>query len=176
MKVGKVVSRAPMSINENATVFEAVKVMSENKLYGLIAKNNEGEPVGIISERSIILRFVLRNKPANEVLVKNIMRSPMPGVKEDDDVKDVAKFLAEHALTRCAVYTESGELIGIVTITDLARYLSVQSLSDVLLSHRNRTSRYTCKVCLKGTMEPVYNGKGEITVFKCSNEKCGHVE
>jgi len=176
MKVGKVVSRIPMYINENATVLDAVKMMSENKLYGLVVKNDANEPVGLVSERSVILRFVLRDKPARDVQVKTIMRSPIPSVKEEDDVKDVSKFLSDNALTRCGVLDKNKKLVGIITITDLARYLSVQSISDVLVSHRNRKYKYICKVCLEGTMEPVFNGAGEITVFKCSNEKCGHIE
>lgn len=176
MKVGKVVSRPPMYISENASVLDAVKMMSENRLYGLVVKNDAEEPIGIVSERSILLRFVPRDKPAKEVQVKAIMRSPIPTVSEDDDVKDVAKFLSDNALTRCGVLDKDDKLVGIITITDLARYISVQSITDVLVSHRNKKYKYICKVCLKGTMEPVFNGAGEITVFKCSNESCGHTE
>lgn len=176
MKVGNIVQKNFKTIDQNATVFDAVKMMNENGLYGLLVTNGDNHYVGIISERSIINRFVLRNVPASEVLVKSVMRTPLPRVMGDDDVKDVASFLANSGLSRCAVFDRNDKLLGIITITDLSRHLSVQSVSEVLLSHRSRKFKFRCPVCMLGTMEPVYNAKGEITVFKCNNESCGHME
>lgn len=176
MKVGSLVQKNPKSIDQNATVFDAVKMMYENGLYGLLVTDGDNHYVGIISERSIINRFVLRNVPATEIKVKSVMRTPIPRVMADDDIKDVASFLSSNGLSRCAVFRNEDELAGIITITDLSRHLSVQNVSEVLLSHRSRKFKFRCPACMVGTMEPVYNPRGEITVFKCNNNKCGHME
>jgi CBS domain-containing protein len=174
--VEKILQRNPKTINENSTVFEAVEIMTKNRLYGLLVVNDAGSCVGIISERSIIRRFILRNLPAKDVLVKSVMRNPVPRASPDDDVKDVAEFLASNGLSRCVVFDKDDRVLGIVTITDLSRYLSVESTFNVLFSHKNKEYKMKCKKCLVGFMEPVYNSRNEITVFKCNNKDCNNVE
>lgn len=176
MKIGKIVDRKYMSITEDSSVLSAASVMNNNHVYGLIVKDSSGKSVGMISERTLLRRFIARNEPAEKVLVKSVMRRPLPHVKEDMDIKDVAKYLSDNALTRCAVVDNNGKIIGITTITDLARYLSRETIHEVLLSHRNKEFRYICPRCNTGTMEPVYNHKGEISVFKCSEAECDYRE
>lgn len=176
MKVEKIMNRNFKSINENESVFSAVKVMNDNHIYGLIVRDGEGKEVGLLSERSIIKRFIPRNKKPDEVPVKYVMREPIPKINEEADVKDAALYLSSNGLERCAVVNDGGKVVGIVTLTDLSRYLSKESIMDVLFSHRAKDYVHICPKCGIGTLEPVYNEKGEIRVFRCSNPSCFYEE
>ncbi len=176
MKVEKLVDKNFKTINENATVFDAVSEMNKNSLYGLLVVDSSNKYVGLLSERSIIRRFVLRNMRPDQVTVKSVMRRPLPRVSSEDDVKDVAAYLSENGLTRCAVFDSKEKMLGVVTITDLSRYLSAETLHDVLFSHRTKEYRHLCPKCGTGVLRAVYNSKGEITVFQCDNPSCNYVE
>ncbi|CAC11434.1 conserved hypothetical protein [Thermoplasma acidophilum] len=176
MRVEKIMNSNFKTVNWNTTVFDAVKIMNENHLYGLVVKDDNGNDVGLLSERSIIKRFIPRNKKPDEVPIRLVMRKPIPKVKSDYDVKDVAAYLSENGLERCAVVDDSGRVVGIVTLTDLSRYLSRASITDILLSHRTKDYQHLCPKCGVGVLEPVYNEKGEIKVFRCSNPACDYEE
>jgi CBS domain-containing protein len=176
MKVEKIMNRNYKSIEENESIFNAVKIMNENKIYGLVVKDKEGKDVGLLSERSIIKRFIPRNKKPDEVPVKFVMREPMPKISMDSDVRDAATYLSNNGLERCAVVDDSGKVAGIITLTDISRYLSKESIIDVLFSHRAKEYVHLCPKCGIGTLEPVYNEKGEIKVFRCSNPSCFYEE
>ncbi|BAB60477.1 hypothetical protein [Thermoplasma volcanium GSS1] len=172
----KIMNTNYRSVNENSSVFDAVKIMNENRLYGLIVKDNEGKDVGLISERSIIKRFIPRNKKPDEVQIKYVMRKPIPKVPSSYDVRDAAAYLSENGLERCAVVDSTGKVVGIITLTDLSRYLSRASIVDVLLSHRTKDYKHLCPKCGVGVLVPVYDQKGEIKVFRCSNPACDYEE
>jgi len=176
MKVGKIVDKNFKTISENATVFDAVSEMNKYNLYGLLVVDSANKYVGLISERSIIRRFVLRNMRPDQVMVRSVMRKPLPRVSSEDDVKDVAAYLSENGLTRCAVFDPNEKMLGVVTVTDLSRYLSVESLHDVLFSHKTKEYQHICPKCHTGVLRPIYNSKGEITVFQCDNPSCNYVE
>ncbi|MGC8608506.1 MAG: CBS domain-containing protein [Thermoplasmata archaeon] len=176
MKVEKIMNIDFKKINENKTVFDAVKIMVDEHVWGLVVVNDDGRDTGLMSERSIIKRFILRNKKPDEVLVKQVMRKPIPSVRRDMDVMDVAGYLADNGLERCAVMDQDGKVAGIVTVTDISRYLSKESLSRILLSHRTKDYGHICPKCNAGYLEPVYNSKGEITVYRCTNPACDYEE
>jgi predicted transcriptional regulator len=176
MKVGKIVDKKIYTISQDATVFDATILMNKNHVYGLLAVDSDGKYVGMISERSMLRRFIQRNVKPDSLKVKYSMRHHIPQVPEDFDVKDVAAFLSKNALTRCAVYDANEQIIGIVTITDLARYLSSESIYQVLFSHKSKEYTYICPKCNSGKLEPVYGDEGEIKFFRCNNLDCGYME
>ncbi len=175
MNVGKIADKNYYTVEADSTVFDAIKLMNEKRVYGLIVVDKDKTPIGMVSERSLLRKFMQRNQRPDEVQIRTIMRTPIPKVPSTFDVKDVAAFLAKNSLTRCAVF-EGDKLLGIVTITDLSRYLSVESVYNVLFSHKTKQYDLICPKCKNGTLMPVYNDKHEITVFKCNNPDCDYVE
>ncbi|MEM3851713.1 MAG: CBS domain-containing protein [Methanomassiliicoccales archaeon] len=175
MKLEDVMSKSFQTIKDTATVFDAVKLMLDTKTYGLVVVDEQNQPVGLLSERSLIKRFILRNRRPDEVNVRAVMRRPMPAVPLNYSLPKVAQYLVENGLERTTV-TDNGRVVGYITLTDLARYLSRERIWNILLSHRETDFVYFCPKCGKGTLRPVYSSKGEIVVYECSNPSCDYTE
>ncbi len=175
LKLSEVMSSNFVTINEDASVFEAVKKMVDNKAYGLVVVDSSDRPVGLLSERSLIKRFILRNKRPDEVQVKKVMRRPLPAVPISVSIQKVAEYLVQHGLERTTV-TDKGKVVGYVTLTDLSRYLSRESIWDVLRSHRIEEFTFFCPKCGVGTLQPAFGANGEIKVFSCTNPNCDYTE
>ena len=59
----------PITLNENATIGEALKLMADNKIGGIPVISKDNKLVGIVTNRD--LRFEKNmNKPVNEVMTK----------------------------------------------------------------------------------------------------------
>ena len=175
MKLSEVMSSEFLTIDENASVFDAVRKMVEHKTYGLVVVDSQLRPVGLLSERSLIKRFILRNKRPDEVPVKRVMRRPLPAVPLNISIPRAAEYLVQHGLERTTV-TDKDKVVGYVTLTDLSRYLSRDRIWDVLTAHKTEEFVFFCPRCAIGTLQPVYGDRGEIKVFSCSNAACEYTE
>lgn len=101
----------------HATVREVANLMKEHKVGCVIITQME-IPVGIITDRDIVVRVVAEGKsldtPVEEVMTKNVIVA-----HENDQIRDVIKIMREKAIRRLPVIDDNGNLSGIVTFDDI---------------------------------------------------------
>ncbi len=117
MKVKDIMSRPIIVEDEGALVTKVAEDMEELGI-GSVVVTKEGEPAGIITERDIALKVLLKNKRASEVRAKEIMTSPLATIEPEASVEDACKLAARKRIKRLPV-VENGVLVGIVSIRDL---------------------------------------------------------
>ena len=123
-----------ITIDENASVREAAKLMSEKNV-GCLVVTRDGEPVGIITERDILVRVVAEGKNPDAVRVGWVMSSPMVKGHPDMTLEEAARLMTSKGVKKLPIF-EGGKLVGIITLTDLVRsqpYV-VELLEDILAS------------------------------------------
>lgn len=130
MIVEEIMQTDVVSLQEHATVNEAVRTMRENKVRHLPIVNKENEVVGIITDHDIknALPSCLREEPhsaVHDAPVSDIMvKHPIIG-HPLDFVEEVAITFYENKIS-CLPIVSGGELVGIVTTTDvLYRYIEL---------------------------------------------------
>ena len=95
----------------------------------------------------------------------------LPRIGPDATTKEAAKALVDSGATRLAVY-KGDMFLGWVTLTDLSRDFSRESLLDRLRSHNApEVSEVRCPNCNKAFMEKVRNSEGMIVRWQCPNCK-----
>ncbi|MCS7126153.1 MAG: CBS domain-containing protein [Aigarchaeota archaeon] len=114
-------STNPLTIDEDADVVEAARRMALRGV-GACFIERDGKVVGIITERDIVRRVVARGLDASKIKVSEIMSTPIIAVEPDATVEDALIVMAEKKIRRLAVIEEN-QLVGIVTISDLAKAL-----------------------------------------------------
>lgn len=86
---------------------------------GIIPVVNDGELIGVITDRDITIRATAAGLNPFEVTVQDFI-SPNPvSVSPDDDLDEARKLMADKQIRRLMV-TEGNQLIGILSIGDLA--------------------------------------------------------
>jgi CBS domain-containing protein len=78
-------------------------------------------PVGMITDRDIILRVVAQGRSTQECLVRDVMTAEPISLHVDASFHDCARAMMLHRVRRIMVVDDRGKLIGIVTDGDLAR-------------------------------------------------------
>jgi predicted transcriptional regulator len=99
--------------------------------------------VGIITERDLVRKALTRGGSVARTKIKNIMSSPLIAVTPDTSIEEAAKVMAEKKVRRLPV-VGTGGLAGLITVTDIARYLaehSTDSQSLLKAMARSRTPK-----------------------------------
>ncbi|MCB2359487.1 CBS domain-containing protein [Clostridium estertheticum] len=119
MKISEIMTKEVISLSVDDTVERAAQIMKEYNI-GSIPVNTEGRGlVGIITDRDIILRCVAEGKDIKVQKIRQIMTSnPVVG-DENINVNDASRIMGERQIRRLPI-TSNNELIGIVTLGDLA--------------------------------------------------------
>jgi len=117
MKVREIMSRPIVAEDEDALVIEIVKKMAELRI-GSVVITSEGKPAGIITERDIALKVVLKDKLATTVKAKEIMSSPLVTIDPEASVDEATEFAVKEHLKRLPV-VENGVLVGIISVRNI---------------------------------------------------------
>jgi CBS domain-containing protein len=172
-KVREVMTKDVPQVDVGASVLEASKTMNQRKANGVVVFQ-EGAPVGMLTDRALLRRFMKLNKRPEEVKVKEVM-APLLKISADASVKEAAKKILENGVTRLGVF-EKDKLVGWVTITDIARDSSKQGIINSLRrqSEGSTEDELICPVCHSGIMKKVVGSEGRILRWECPN--CMHTE
>jgi len=115
--IRSVMTPNPASIAPEATLGGAARTMRDLDI-GTIVVTNEGRPVGIVTDRDIVVRGLAAGRSPTSS-VAEIFSDDLTTVSESDPVDGAIKLMREKKLRRLPV-TRAGTLIGIVSIGDLA--------------------------------------------------------
>ena len=76
--------------------------------------------LGMVTDRDIALRAVAEGLAPDAACVSDIMTPDIAFCSEDDDAEDVMKKMGERQIRRLPVLNRSNQLVGIVSLGDLA--------------------------------------------------------
>jgi len=122
-------SKEVYSISPDATVYEALKEMSEKEIGALIVMTGE-KVVGIISERDYARKIILKGKTSKETLVREVMSSALINVKPENSVEECMILMTGKHVRHLPVF-DGGKFVGIVSIGDVVK--SIISKQEMLI-------------------------------------------
>jgi len=107
------------SIEENATVYEALQRMAEKNIGALLVKRGD-HYTGIISERDYARKIVLKGKFSKDVPVREIMMTQLFSVRPDEDVEICMELMTQKRVRHLPVI-EGDRMVGIISIGDIVK-------------------------------------------------------
>jgi len=110
-----------VTIDADATVMQAVKLMNENEI-GCLIVMRRGRAVGIITERDLMKRVIAKSKNPKKTKVREIMTKPLIAGQPDMDLEEATKLMFKMKIKKLPVVESHGKLLGLITLTDVARF------------------------------------------------------
>jgi predicted transcriptional regulator len=111
--------RKVITTKRDSTLEEAVKLMNEHEIGCLIVTEND-QPVGILTERDLLKRILAKSENLKKTRVEEVMSSPLISVEPTVQIGDVSKLMFEKNIKKMPII-KKGELLGLVTLTDILR-------------------------------------------------------
>ncbi|MFW2390657.1 MAG: CBS domain-containing protein [Polyangiales bacterium] len=102
-----------------ATVIDAVNAMNDHHI-GSVLVCEAGFPVGIFSERDVLVRVVAAQRDPRRTLVRDVMTTRLYTASPDDTLLEVMHLMTNRRCRHVPVI-EDETLIGLVSIGDLTK-------------------------------------------------------
>jgi len=118
MLVKDVMSSPVLTTDEEVTTNKIANLMKENKLGCVIVTNKDGKPLGIITERDLVVRVLAKNLQPATVKAVDIMTSPLATIDPEATISDAARRMSRIDVRRLGVIYR-GDLIGLVSSKDI---------------------------------------------------------
>ncbi|HEY7082021.1 MAG TPA: CBS domain-containing protein [Nitrososphaeraceae archaeon] len=121
-----------VTIKHEKTGLDAAKLMNNYGISSLIVENDQ-KHIGIITERDIVSKICCKDLQPSKVNVADIMSDIRVYADPSTPIEVAVQRMINHKIRRLPVI-EGGKIVGIVTVTDLAKELRKTILEEGLLS------------------------------------------
>jgi CBS domain-containing protein len=110
------------SLHQEASLREAGQRMQTWKLGSLLLTDNHAY-VGFITDSMLARDVVANGLDPNTTPVKACMRTPVVSIPGDRPIIDAVRLMKEQA-TRHVAVTQDGQIIGVISVSNILRYYS----------------------------------------------------
>lgn len=121
--VARIMSTSLQQVDSETLVEDAAQLMLGEEIGSVIVTDDAGRLEGILTTTDFV-RIVAERKPKDRTPVERYMTEDVITVGAQDDVREAADVMVEHGFHHLPVVDDEEGVIGIVTTSDLASYLS----------------------------------------------------
>jgi len=124
MKVKDIMTKDPACCMPDSKLPDVARLMADRDCGGIpvVEDMRTMRPVGVVTDRDIIVRAVAEGKNPLVMTAREVMSSPAVTVTPDTKVDDACRTLADKRLRRLPVVDEGGYCSGIISQADIAKH------------------------------------------------------
>jgi len=128
------------------TALEAAYLMRSKHVGDLVVVEDDEvrkEPLGVITDRDIVVEVLAKGLDPATTLVGSVMRTPVVIAHEDEDSTMTLERMRTHGVRRIPVVGQHGVLVGIVTADDMLRRLAAEAglLTEIITRQQSLEER-----------------------------------
>lgn len=110
-----------LTAKRNTDIYEAIKLMVENKITGLPVINEDMTVAGIISEKDVLkLLYNLEDRPGT---VGDFMTENAVCFEEEESLVEISECLINNHFRRVPIVDKDSKLVGIISRKDIISYI-----------------------------------------------------
>jgi len=135
MKIEKLMVKNVITLQRDVSAYDAVKLMNKNRIGCLVVYN--GQVVGILTERDMLERVLEECKDPKETKVSEIMTKQVIVGRPDMELVEATELMFEKKVKKLPI-VENNRLVGLITLTDIARVAKLDKKTMELIETRAR--------------------------------------
>src|SRR5450756_606673 len=127
MLIKERMSRHPITVTPDTSLFDALRIIRDEKIRRLPVLDSTGKLVGIISEKDLLyaspspattLSIYEMNYLISKIKIKELMTTRVITVEDDCPLEEAARIMVDNNISSLPVMS-GGTLVGMVTESDL---------------------------------------------------------
>jgi CBS domain-containing protein len=123
MSLRTLLKRKLISCSEDTSIEEVAQMMDSENI-GAVLVCEDGRPTGIVTDRDIVLKCVVRGLECAKTPVKDIMTGSVETVDINEGIYDVLQVMKKAEVRRVPVVDEGGQAVGLLSFGDLYQLLA----------------------------------------------------
>jgi len=146
MNAGKLCKRDVITTQRGTSIRDAARLMRKHHVGSLVVTEEKAgitEPVGILTDRDIVMEVIAADIGLNEVTVDDIMSYALLKVCESDSILETAQRMRARGVRRVPVINNKCELVGILALDDILELLSEELSMLTKLTSREAEQEQT---------------------------------
>jgi CBS domain-containing protein len=172
VSVKEAMSPKVLTVGPETTVARAAKLMAQRSVGSVVVVKSK-KPLGILTERDLLMKVLSADLKPSKISVKSIMSSPIITVPPDTEITEALRIMAKNKIRRLPVVVQ-GKLVGIVTTSD------IMAISPELMENppqpeepvRGEIEESVCESCGEITTA-LYEVNGTWVCDNCRDTMCG---
>jgi CBS domain-containing protein len=127
MSIGEICNRETVFTTKDSSISQAAQLMREQHVGDLVVVEEKGGrriPVGILTDRDLVIEILAKNVDMNAVTVGDIMSSELLTARESDGLYETLQRMRAKGVRRVPVVDTGGVLAGIISADDLLDLLA----------------------------------------------------
>jgi CBS domain-containing protein len=127
MPIGEICNREVIFATRANTITEAAELMRRHHVGDLVVveeKSGQRVPVGMLTDRDLVIEILAKNVTLGDVTVGDIMSVDLVAARETDGVYETIQLMRAKGIRRLPVVNPRGGLEGIVSVDDLLELLA----------------------------------------------------
>lgn len=134
MRVSDIMTPNPTCCTLESSLEEAAQMMIRNDCGAIpvVEDDSSHKPVGIITDRDIVVRAVAEGKNTQNLKVKDCCTQPVETVSEHAEVEDATATMEQSRVRRMLVVNADGRCCGILSQADIATKYTDAETVDVV--------------------------------------------
>jgi len=142
MAVGEICNREVVIAKKALSVVDAAQLMRTHHVGDLVVveeKDGRKQPVGIVTDRDIVVEVVAAGVDPDALKVGDIMGPEVATVRESEGLFEALRYMRDKGVRRMPVVDSTGGLVGILTMDDMLSLLA-EEMTELakLVSHERQ--------------------------------------
>jgi CBS domain-containing protein len=121
MQVKEIMTDTPQVCGVNDSANEAARIMWERDCGAVPVVDRDGHTVGIVTDRDICMAAYFQGRHLSAIPIAEIMSRDLCTIEAEADLNDAERLMQSRQIRRLPVVANGGHLIGILSLSDLAR-------------------------------------------------------
>jgi predicted transcriptional regulator len=143
MPVGEICNREVVISDKSMSVVEAARLMRTHHVGDLVVvdeRDGRKLPVGIVTDRDIVVEVVAAGVDPDALKVGDIMGLDVATVRESEGLFEALRYMRDKGVRRMPVVDSAGGLVGLLTLDDLLGLLAEEmtELAKLVSQERQR--------------------------------------
>jgi CBS domain-containing protein len=123
-RVVDIMTRPVLTVEMGESLWDAWQLMFVSGLRHLVVLDDDGHPVGVLSDRAVLADTPPTAEHLGTMLVRDVQaRVPRTSIGPDKSAREAAQAMSDLSVEALPVTESGGHLVGIVTESDVVRWV-----------------------------------------------------
>lgn len=172
--VSEVMSKNPLILDKDTPLIEGVKLMVSRGISTIIVSEHSN-PIGIVTDRDIVVKVVARNLDPNAVKLEDIMTKPLIVIDKNETLEKASYLMSKKKIRKLPI-VDKNKIIGILSENDVVKIApDLLIIAEEKEHETNEEKNYEsekfagkCELCGQYSTELTYY-KGQLVCPECKS-------